>query len=49
MNIDELRAKIEEICVALKNPNLELITKNRLQNELEQVCIDYYKLRKFSA
>lgn len=49
MNLDELRAKIEKVCVALNDPNLELQKKSQLENELEQACISYYKLRKLSA
>lgn len=49
MNLDELRAKIENVCTALNNPNLEPRVRTQLENELEQVCISYYKLRKFSA
>lgn len=49
MNIDELQTKIAEICAALNNNTLDVMTKNKLENELEEVCINYYHLRKFSA
>jgi len=49
MNIDELQAKIAEICTSLNSSNLDAITKNKLENELEEVCITYYHLRKYSA
>lgn len=46
MSIDELRTKIEEICNNLSSQALDPVTKNRLENELEDVCIKYYKLRR---
>lgn len=49
MNLDELREKIEKICAALNNPNLEPRVRTQLENDLEQACISYYKLRKFTA
>lgn len=49
MNIDELQAKIAEICTALNNAKLDSIARTKLENELEEVCINYYHLRKCSA
>ncbi|MPN08821.1 hypothetical protein SDC9_156106 [bioreactor metagenome] len=49
MNIDQLRTKIEEICTELNTSELEPKTRIKLENELEQACISYYKLRKVSA
>lgn len=49
MKLDELRAKIEEICNELNVSDLEPKTRIKLEHELEQVCISYYKLRRVSA
>ncbi|MPL63533.1 hypothetical protein SDC9_09173 [bioreactor metagenome] len=46
MNIDELRLKIEELCIALNTSNLDPRIRTMLEDELEQTCINYYKLRR---